>query len=143
MPRLTRYFIKTALIYLVASLLIGALVLVRAAFDLPPELAAALAALTPVYFHLFMVGWVTQLIFGMLFWMLPRQSKERPRGNERLAWIAFITINVGLIARAIGEPLVTLQSDLGAGWLLALSALLQLIGGWAFVAQAWPRVKER
>ncbi len=143
MPRLTRYFIKTALIYLVASLLIGALVLVRAAFDLPSELAAVLAPLTPVYFRLFMVGWVTQLIFGMLFWMLPRQSKERPRGNESLAWIAFITINVGLIARVIGEPLVTLQPNLGAGWLLALSALLQLIGGWAFAAQAWPRVRER
>lgn len=143
MPRLTRYFIKTALIYLVASLLIGALVVARVTFDLPFEVVAALAALTPVYFHLFMVGWVTQLIFGMLFWMLPRQSKERPRGNERLAWIAFITINAGLIARAIGEPLVTLQPDLGAGWLLALSALLQLIGGWTFVAQAWPRVRER
>jgi len=143
MPRLTRYFIKTALIYLVASLLIGALVLARAAFDLPSELAAALAALTPVYFHLFMVGWVMQLIFGMLFWMLPRQSKERPRGNESLAWIAFVTINVGLLMRAIGEPLVTLQPDLGAGWLLALSAVLQLIGGWAFIGNAWPRVRER
>lgn len=143
MPRLTRYFIKTALIYLVASLLIGALVLARAAFDLPSELAAALGALTPVYFHLFMVGWVSQLIFGMLFWMLPRQSKERPRGNESLAWIAFVTINVGLIVRAIGEPLVTLQPDLEAGWLLALSAVLQLIGGWAFIGNAWPRVRER
>ncbi len=143
MPRLTRYFIKTALIYLVASLLIGALVLARAAFDLPSELAAALAALTPVYFHLFMVGWVTQLIFGMLFWMLPRQSKERPRGDERLAWMAFVTINIGLLLRVIGEPLVTLQPDLGAGWVLALSAVLQLIGGWAFVGNAWPRVRER
>jgi cbb3-type cytochrome oxidase subunit 1 len=143
MPRLTRYFIKTALIYLLASLLIGVLVVARAAFDLPSELAAAMAALTPVYFHLFMVGWVTQLIFGMLFWMLPRQSKERLRGDERLAWIAFVTINVGLLVRAIGEPLVTLQPDLGAGWLLALSAVLQLIGGWAFIGNAWPRVKER
>jgi heme/copper-type cytochrome/quinol oxidase subunit 1 len=139
MPRLTRYFIKTALIYLVASLLIGTLVAARAAFDLPSELAA----LTPVYFHLFMVGWVTQLIFGMLFWMLPRESKERPRGDERLAWAAYILINVGLLLRAISEPLVTLQPDLGAGWLLALSAGLQLIGGWAFIGNAWPRVRER
>ena len=143
MPRLTRYFIKTALIYLLASLLIGVVVVARAAFDLPSELAAAMAALTPVYFHLFMVGWVTQLIFGMLFWMLPRQSKERLRGDERLAWVAFVTINVGLLVRAIGEPLVTLQPDIGAGWLLALSAVLQLIGGWAFIGNAWPRVKER
>ena len=139
MPRLTRYFIKTALIYLAASLLVGALVLARAAFDLP----TGLAALTPVYFHLFMVGWVTQLIFGMLFWMLPRQSKESPRGDERLAWAAYILINLGLLLRAIGEPLVTLQPDLRAGWLLALSAVLQLIGGWAFIGNAWPRVRER
>ncbi len=139
MPRLTRYFIKTALIYLAVSLLAGSLVVARAAFDLPSELAA----LTPVYFHLFMVGWVTQLIFGMLFWMLPRQSKERPRGDERLAWIAYVAINIGLILRAIGEPLVTLQPNLGAGWLLALSAVLQLMGGWAFIGNAWPRVQVR
>ncbi len=139
MPRLTRYFIKTALIYLVAALFVGALVLARSAFNL----SDALAALTPVYFHLFMVGWVTQLIFGMLFWMLPKVSKERPRGNERLAWVAFVSINIGLLLRAIGEPLVTLQPDIGAGWLLALSAVLQLIGGWAFIGNAWPRVQAR
>ena len=100
-------------------------------------------ALTPVYFHMFMVGWVMQLIFGMLFWMLPKYSRERPRGPERLAWAAYVLINTGLILRVIGEPLVAVRSDLGAGWLLVLSALLQLIGGWAFIVAVWPRVKER
>ena len=139
MPPLTRYFIKTALIYLAAALLVGLALAARAAFDLPAEIAA----LSPVFFHLFMVGWVTQLIFGMLFWMLPKYSKELPRGNEKLAWAAYLLINVGLILRVIGEPLVALRSDLGVGWLLALSAILQLLGGWAFIANAWPRVKER
>ena len=139
MPPLTRYFIKTALIYLAAALLVGLALAARAAFDLPAEIAA----LSPVFFHLFMVGWVTQLIFGMLFWMLPKYSKELPRGSEKLAWAAYLLINVGLILRVIGEPLVALRSDLGVGWLLALSATLQLLGGWAFIANAWPRVKER
>jgi len=139
MPPLTRYFIKTALIYLAAALLVGLALAARAAFDLPAEIAA----LSPVFFHLFMVGWVTQLIFGMLFWMLPKYSKELPRGSEKLAWAAYLLINVGLILRVIGEPLVALRSDLGVGWLLALSAILQLLGGWAFIANAWPRVKER
>lgn len=139
MPPLTRYFIKTALIYLAAALLVGLALAARAAFDLPAEIAA----LSPVFLHLFMVGWVTQLIFGMLFWMLPKYSKEFPRGNEKLAWAAYLLINVGLILRIIGEPLVALRSDLGVGWLLALSAILQLLGGWAFIANAWPRVKER
>jgi len=139
MPPLTRYFIKTALIYLATALLVGLALAARAAFDLPAEIAA----LSPVFFHLFMVGWVTQLIFGMLFWMLPKYSKELPRGNEKLAWAAYCLINVGLILRVIGEPLVALRPDLGVGWLLALSAILQLLGGWAFIGNAWPRVKER
>jgi hypothetical protein len=139
MPPLTRYFIKTALIYLATALLVGLALAARAAFDLPAEIAA----LSPVFFHLLMVGWVTQLIFGMLFWMLPKYSKELPRGNEKRAWAAYLLINVGLILRVIGEPLVALRPDLGIGWLLALSAILQLLGGWAFIANAWPRVKER
>jgi heme/copper-type cytochrome/quinol oxidase subunit 1 len=139
MPRLTRYFIKTALVYLAVAVAIGLLLAARSTVDLPAELLA----LTPVYFHLFMVGWVMQLIFGMLFWMLPKYSRERPRGHERLAWAAYILINAGLILRVIGEPLVAVRSDLGAGWLLVLSALLQLIGGWMFISAVWPRVKER
>ena len=139
MPRLTRYFIKTALVYLAAALALGLLLAARSAVDLPPELLA----LSPVYFHLFMVGWVTQLIFGMLFWMLPKSSKELPRGHEKLAWAAYILINCGLVLRVIGEPLTALRADWGLGWLLSLSALLQLAGGWAFIANTWPRVKVR
>ncbi len=139
MPRLTRYFIKTALAYLAVALALSLLLAARSAIDLPPELAA----FSPVYIHLFMVGWVTQLIFGMLFWMLPKYSKDKPRGHEQLVWAAYILINVGLILRVIGEPLTAVRSDLNAGWLLALSALLQLIGGWAFILNAWPRVKVR
>lgn len=130
---------RRSVIYLAAAMLLGLLLAVRSSIDLPPELLA----LSPVYFHLFMVGWVAQLIFGMLFWMLPKYSREKPRGHEQLAWAAYLLINAGLILRVIGEPLNATQSEWGVGWLLALSALLQLIGGWAFVAAAWPRVKER
>ncbi len=139
MPRLTRYFIKTALLYLALALVLGLLLAARAALDLPAEFAA----LSPVFFHVFMVGWAAQLIFGMLFWMLPKYSKERPRGNETLAWLAYILINIGLVLRMFVEPLTALQAEWGLGWLLAVSAVLQLIGGWAFILNAWPRVKER
>ena len=139
MPSLTRYFIKTALIYFVAALLVGVAVLARPVLNLP----AAVSALSPVYFHLLMVGWVTQLIFGMLFWLLPKYSREQPRGHEKLAWASYVLLNVGLPLRAIGEPLAAVQPDAGAGWLLAVSAVLQLLAGWAFIGATWPRVKER
>ena len=139
MPRLTRYFIKTALVYLAVAMLLGLVLTLRSSVDLPAEILA----LSPVYFHLFMLGWIAQLIFGMLFWMLPKYSREKPRGYEQVAWAAYILINIGLILRVIGEPLNTVHAEWGLGWLLALSALLQLIGGWAFIAAVWPRVKER
>jgi hypothetical protein len=48
-----------------------------------------------------------------------------------------------LLLRAIGEPWVTLQPGTAIGWLLAASAILQMLAGWAFVANTWARVKER
>ena len=139
MPRVARWFIKAGLVYLVLALLAGVLIQARAVVDLP----GWVAGLRPVHIHLLVVGWVTQLIVGVGYWMFPKFSRERPRGSETGAWITFVLLNTGLILRVIGEPLNAVRSDLGAGLVLALSALLQLIGGWAFVAAVWPRVKAR
>jgi hypothetical protein len=83
------------------------------------------------------------LIIGVVYWMFPKFSKERPRRSERLGWIAFGLLNAGLILRAIGEPLNTLHPQWRLGWTLALSAILQLLAGWAFIVNTWGRVKER
>lgn len=139
MPPQTRWFIRTALVYLVAALLVGVALMLGPLLNLPP----VLSALQPVYFHLLMVGWVTQLIFGVVFWMFPKQSSERPRGSDRLGWATYWLLNIGLLLRAVGEPLVALLPAAGAGWLLAASAALQLLAGWAFVANTWARVKGR
>ncbi|GAB4528205.1 MAG: hypothetical protein Kow0063_04200 [Anaerolineae bacterium] len=78
MPPLTRWFIKVSLIYLVAALLLGAALEARTLLGLP----ASVNTLRPVYFHLFMVGWVTQLIFGVAGWMFPKASPQRPHGSH-------------------------------------------------------------
>jgi hypothetical protein len=137
MPPLTRWFIKTALVYLVAALIAGAIVAARPLLNLPP----ALAALAPVYVHLLMVGWITQLIFGVVHWMFPKFSKELPRGSDRLAVVVYLLLNAGLLLRVIGEPLQAFQSEAGWGWLLAVSAVLQWLAGMGFVANTWARVK--
>lgn len=139
MPTLTRWFVRTALVYFVAAMLAGTAILAQPVLDLP----APVAALQPVYFHLFMLGWVTQLIVGVVYWMFPKYSQERPRGHERLGWATYALLNTGLLLRAAGEPIVALLPDAGLGWTLALSAVLQLAAGWAFVANTWGRVKER
>jgi hypothetical protein len=76
MPPLTRWHIKSAFVYLAAALLLGVVL----AFGAVAQIPTWLAYLSPVYFHLIMVGWVTQMIFGVIFWMFPIVSRAQPRG---------------------------------------------------------------
>jgi hypothetical protein len=55
MPTLTRWFIKTALLYFVVALGIGAAMYSNA---LTTRLLV-LGVIWPVYLHLLMVGWIT------------------------------------------------------------------------------------
>ncbi len=90
-----------------------------------------------------MVGWVTQMIFGVAYWMFPRISKENPRGWEGLALVTYVTLNVGLIARAVVEPILALRPAPLWTVTLILSAVLQWIGALAFAANTWRRVRAR
>jgi len=136
MPRLTRYFIKSAMIYLIAAFVAGVAIQDPVAARLP-----VLRAFWPTYVHLLVVGWLTQLIFGVAYWMFPRYSAERPRASERLGWTTFALLNIGLVVRIIGEPSYRIAGRGGAT--LVVSAVLQLLAVWAFVLNTWPRVRER
>lgn len=139
MPLLTRWFVKSALVYLTVSLLVGVALTAQRAVRLP----AVVEALMPVYFHLFMVGWVTQMIFGVAYWMFPRISKENPRGWDGLAVVTYVVLNVGLIARAVVEPILALRPAKVWAVTLILSAVLQWIGALVFAANTWRRVRAR
>ena len=132
MPLITRTFIKTALIYFVLALSLGILLTLGVS-----------NGFFPVYIHLLVFGWLTQLIFGVIYWMFPKYSKERPRGHDSLSWIAYWTLNIGLILRAIAEPLQASQAGDTFGAVLVLSAILQWLAGIAFIANTWQRVKAR
>lgn len=135
MPRVARWFIKAGLLYFVAALMTGILIQARTLIDLP----SWTSTLNPIYVHMLAVGWITQLIIGVGYWMFPKFSKENPRGSEKLAWATFILLNLGLLLRIISEP----RTELHLGWMLAVSAVLQTAAGWLFVVNTWGRIKER
>jgi hypothetical protein len=139
MPAITRWYIKAGLAYLVAALFLGVLLAGPAIMALPPSVAVW----GPVYFHLFMVGWVTQLIFGVVYWMFPRYSREQPHGREGLAVVTCILLNLGLVLRAFAEPMQSLWPAPAWGGALVLSAIVQWAAGILFVVNTWGRVKER
>ena len=139
MPPLTRWYIKSALAYLVVALLLGFVL----ALPLSANLPEFMRTMTPAYFHLFLVGWVTQMIFGVIYWMFPIITRARPRGSERLGWASYACLNVGLLLRVVGEPLNWANPHNLVGWILPVSAVLQWAAVVFFVILAWPRVKDR
>ena len=138
MPTITRWFIKSSLVFLIVALAFSILLVGRTIVDLPE----VVDYLGPVHIHAFMVGWVTQLIFGVVYWMFPKYSKEKPRGSEGVAWATFGLLNTGLFLRVLGEPLNALAPDTEGSWLLVASAIMQWLAGMAFVVNTWSRVKE-
>lgn len=132
MPLLTRTFIKTALVYFMLALVLGILLALHVS-----------NSWFPVYIHLLVFGWLTQLIFGVVYWMFPKYSNQLPRGREVLGWVTYGTLNIGLILRAIAEPLQASQANNLFGALLVLSAIMQWLSGVTFVANTWQRVKEK
>ena len=124
------------MLYLVAALALGIIMQAPFAARLP-----VIRAVWPAYLHLLVVGWLTQLIFGVAYWMFPRYSAEQPRGSERLGWAALALLNAGLLLRAVAEPWHAVTGH--GGTVLVASAAFQMLAGLAFVANTWPRIRER
>ena len=137
MPRVARWLIKTALVYLAAALALsvgraGA----EAALWVLPEHGIWISQL-----HAFTVGWLTQLIFGVAYWLFPRPHRHAPDSWTPVVWSAYGLLNVGLLLRLVFEP----------GWmhlpirneLLLAAALLQGLSGGLFVAYFWRRVRVK
>lgn len=137
MPLITRWFIKASLLYLVISLGIAVRLAVEAGG------AQYTVGLSAVFFHFFLVGWVTQMIIGVAYWLLPKYSREQPRRSEPLAWAIFWLLNIGLILRGMAEPNFIDRQEQYRGYLLMVSAIVQWLAGLFFIINSWGRVKER
>lgn len=135
MPTLTRLYVKSGLVCLILAVMTALSLKIAA-----PE-PGYLSRLAPLYYHLFMVGWVTQLIFGISFWMFPRHTREKPRGIEPLAWITFIFLNAGLLLRVISEPIIISDPSWFWRWTIIVSGILQWLAGIGYVIHIWNRVK--
>jgi hypothetical protein len=139
MPLLTRWAIRAAMLYLIVGMIAGALYWLNILQPLWPPLGA----LNPVYIHLLVVGWLTQLIYGVMYWMFPIISRDNMRGDPRLAWAALIGLNAGLLLRVAFEPWRVLSPNGVNSAGLTLSAAVQVAAAFLVVAVCWPRVREK
>ena len=141
MPPLSRWYIKLAMVYFVAALAVGALQVLQAPLRLP----AVLAVTGPAYVHMLVVGWITQMIFGVAYWMFPKYAPPpaAPRGNNAVAIATLILLNLGLLVRVVVEPVRAWRPEALPGWPLIVAALAQWLAAVGFAINTWPRVKEK
>ena len=130
MPRLSCWFIRAALIYLAAGFSLGALMLANKGLSF----SALLWRFLPVHTELLLMGWLVQLALGMAFWILPRFQHGAPRGNEALAWLAFVSINLGI-------SLVVAETVSGVHELAYVGRMAEIVGIFGFVLGSWRRVR--
>lgn len=133
MPTITRLYLKSSLLFLLGAL---GCATAMALFEL--------GQLGPTYLHLFAVGWITQMIFGVALWLFPARSRAERGKSAPSDYVAFGALNVGLVLRAVAEPLLlsgTSSPVLSAA--LVASAVLQWLSGVIFAVRIWPRIRVK
>jgi hypothetical protein len=133
MPTETRWLVRTALLYLAVALGLG---LWRAGQG-AGLVAGSPATLWLPQLHVLTVGWITQLIFGVAYWLFPRPTSDD--WGPPLMWTAYGLLNLGLLLRLVSEPAL-LPEPLRL-WGLVVSAGLQWAAGLLLAGYFWRRVQ--
>lgn len=135
MPKISRFFIKTGLLYFLLAL---ALRLVLDVTGWVPKYI-----IRPLFWHALMLGWITQIIMGVSTWMFPGRTKEESFSAQKWSWLAYVGLNAGLILRFISAPLVVTSGNYIWRLVLSASAILLLLGIVFFVIELWPRIMSK
>ena len=92
MSRITILFIKSSLIYFALAALVG--------LDMT-FMPGHLGSMMPIHAHLMLLGWMTMMVYGVAYHILPRFSAS-PLYSEKIADVQFYLSHIGLIGMAVG-----------------------------------------
>ena len=136
MSPLTRRYIKTSFVFLVAGLLLGAWIVVAefAADVAPPRL------LITAHVHLLLVGFMLMLVMGVATWMFPRPAAADTRYHPAVAEAVYWIVALATALRALSEVLAAFGAR-SLRPLVALGGLGQVAGALLFVVNIWWRVR--
>jgi cytochrome c oxidase cbb3-type subunit 1 len=130
MSREVRWFIRSSLVWLVLGALLGVLLAV---------FPSRLALLRPAHLHMNLLGFMSMMIFGVAYHILPRFTGV-PVRSQRLVLINLLLSNSGLAVLVLGwamrrvvpaAPMPTISALLTVGGLLAAG------GAVSFVVNVW------
>lgn len=92
MEGVSKLFITAALFYLVAGTVLGFLMAFKS--------GKWVLRLMPAHAHMNLLGWVSMLIFGFAYYLLP-MAAGRPLYSQGLPYLHFALSNIGLAGMAV------------------------------------------
>lgn len=132
MPRLSRWFVRLALGYLLLGSALGGVMLVAKAGVAVP---APVWAIWRVHGEMMLFGWVLQLAVGVGYWILPRHATAPVRGGLGAPLATLVGLNAGVLLTAAGSVVGMMPLTLaGRG--------VEMVAVAAFLLHAWPRVRR-
>lgn len=129
MSRTQVAFIRTAMVYLVLTGVVGVAMMIQPAW---------IGILRVAHTHGGFLGFFLSFVMGVAFWLMPRPGGER---TPRLEIATFVTYHGGLALRLIADPL---GRATGAGWTGAatiLAGTATLVGMALFAISMWRRAR--
>ncbi|HEY0020240.1 MAG TPA: cbb3-type cytochrome c oxidase subunit I [Longimicrobium sp.] len=125
MDPFVRRFIRGSLVWLGVGVLIGVAMAVQ----------PAAAAFRTAHMHANLLGFVSMMIFGVAYHVIPRFT-GRPLHNPRLAEVHLWAANLGLAGMVCGFILRVVRWELGMA-VLAVGAVLSAAGAFLFIHNIW------
>lgn len=120
MSSITVWFIRCAMIYFLLAILLGIMM----------TMTGPVYPWRPIHTHFNLLGWMSMMIFGVGYHILPRFS-GKPLWSDRLATAQLWIANIGLLGMAFGW--IITSSETGSTALLTLFAVVEAVSVVFFV----------
>jgi len=127
MSKITVWFIKCAMVYFLLAIVLG----------LHMAVSGTTYPYMPIHAHFNLLGWMSMMIYGVGYHILPRFS-GKPLYSEKIAEWQFWLANVGLIGMALGWMVRSWQGDSS---MLLIFAIVEAVSSVMFVVNMFKTIK--
>jgi cbb3-type cytochrome oxidase subunit 1 len=128
MNKLAKLFVKTSLVYLALSTILGVLITIGPGYSF-------------MHSHFALVGWVSFMVFGLAYESIPRFS-SKPLYSRKLGMWQFWLANIGLIGLSLSYPFMRMYmlkgKDASDAFLaVIIFGLIEVISCFIFIYNIW------
>jgi len=128
MNKLAKLFVKTSLVYLALSTILGVLITIGPGYSF-------------MHSHFALIGWVSFMIFGLAYESIPRFS-SKPLYSRKLGMWQFWLANIGLIGLSLSYPVMRMYMLKEKNYYDAMIAviifgLIEVISCFIFIYNIW------